>query len=783
MSLSVVKDLSKYTRSGNRGEIIFAKKGLLARRARITFILEIDKLMAAYTAASPDFYEFRVANLKTNFIVRLVSGSTTEANWSDVPGADKYGQYSVTTLANFSAIEFFKIFQGSILNEFYEMNIFHLYDYAYSIEFIAKEDGSDYNLTLSSRTTAGGSWTYDHYPWSNFTTANAIDRFYENYRLHLRVLVDDQDRAEVLKEVYSTYHTTGTIDGDATIFTFSEVPWIVKNYMAMDAIADPYRVLIGNSVRKFRVEFYEEWDYARSPMNYFLIDEKYATLSAIDQDKIHLKDQTVVSLNNSQDLQYIAPGQPAWFSILVREEDVANSPALYFYLLRYGLPTQTTVRTPAPSGSLSYFFHHSHIIHIPVLFTTDTNADVHRVEVEVCADKPDPWETRTTLANRTYHIDNKNYAIDRWFYYLNSMGGIDTIRLFGDSEDSMVLTPSDYEIVQSNGVEKARYNIATSKKTKGMSGWIDRSLSDMFQDFIHSRFIYEVDKSRMPSALAVDQINLNSNDFARRHCLNAMMSHPVVITSKEVSIPRMSDGLVAFKIDIERSVQDFGFFNKTLFSALPKLQEDIFEFTVNYENSHTGSFLFEFTGKVANLELYINGTLISALGLNDPEYSMKSTQFVYSNASNAVHVSVRGNYMRSIQMKYSDGIHLPNTTVSIIKSRFVNLNQFEFNSDSYTPSSGPMTGDKVFGLDKVYMSSWRTLNRFVAKFVSEGEIIKVMNLIHQHRNDNPYTPGLKPNPFNYLEFSYSNIVIGSVGSSHMAFLYYSLTRKGISVNL
>jgi hypothetical protein len=103
---------------------------------------------------------------------------------------------------------------------------------------------------------------------------------------------------------------------------------------------------------------------------------------------------------------------------------------------------------------------------------------------------------------RTYAMDTLIHENVRYFLFLNSLGGFDTLRITGDQEDSLeysrtsikkilgdAFTEKDHQTTASNILERKRYSANTGWKTKEDIAWI--------RDFFLSKQVYLINTGKL----------------------------------------------------------------------------------------------------------------------------------------------------------------------------------------------------------------------------------------------------------------------------------------------
>jgi hypothetical protein len=764
MSLAVVKDIQKYSHANNQGEILFSKTGLLARKSVMQFSIDKDDLNLTYY--SFNYFEFKFSCSKFNYFININDNYLGTDDWSQVGGTPIHnGFYAFNPSPyDFNTADFTRVLVASILGQYFDIYSTDI-DSRYAVfTLTAKDASADYNLILTSRDKAGIAFIDDTAVYKQALTLYQGGNL-PNYKLHMRILVEDEHTKDTYHPVYENYQTTGEIDGGRTLFSFKEVLFTLRSHLSFHAIQDPFRILTDKDIlKKYKVEYWESWDTAITTARQFIVDSKYVLASGYDELKSHLSNDPIRNINNSGPTQYIAPGQPAWVSFMIREEDSAimeNCTIVYTTNLGTVIRDLTDV----------YTYRHSNTVHIPIHLILDTDEDIDWVDVRLeLSETSSPNGTFINYQKR-FNIDKKYFAIDKWYYYLNSLGGIDTIRLYGDSEDSLTYNSSDYEVIRDSGEILSggftnRYSSHTSAKTKGLSGWIDRVQVDQFQDFVNSKFIYEIDQTLLPKANMLNELPIQ-NKFSTRHNLEQLQSHRVNVISKELATPKGSDGLVGFKVDIERAYVDAGIVHSSNYTRLPKLQEDVFEFSVVNNQVNKAWFQLTIEAKCANLDVYIHGVKqepgTNGVGFND-NYGYKSHQFIVTTKSTSIDIVVKMNYAREFRAVLVDSFE---GKIMIHKARFNDIRKFRLESGAYNKM--------IENAGIVYLHNWRTIQNIYLANISETDAINLLLAINEFYYSNPYEK------FQTINLSAAGLTPSA--TNILPELTASLTAKGVIVTI
>lgn len=779
MSLAVIKDLTKYHPANQQGELQFSKHGLIDTKSSIQISFKISGFNNAYYMNN--FFRWRFSCEKFNYILHFsdVNFATTD-DWSQDPTKPIHqGSYVFNPSPfDFDIPRLIDVLQGSILGQYYDISyttVSHP-SFDFILTLTAKEASSDYDLTLDCEYNSPG-WVNGGSIWVDITTNYSAASDYPDYKLHLRILVEDEDALDTYKEIYTIYHNVGHIDNGRTVFTFREIPFVIRQHLSFPSIQNPYRLLIDKDVlKKFKVEYWESYTGANTPRRVLAIDTKYALLSGAQESAKQNLETPMVSINNVPERYYIAHGQPAWFSFLLSEELLSGVSEIFFKV-------SNNIGVTHEIGGGNYYLHHSKVYHLPIWLGADTteNDELLWVEgkIELHYPDADPY-----IVTRRYYFDKTYYAVEKWFYYLNSLGGIDTLRLCGDSEDSLVCTYSDYETIR-DGEDiiqrgtSSRFSSSSIQKTKGLSGWIDRNLIDVFEDFVHSRFIYQVEREHIPVASdSGDTIpyypGSNHLFLSIRSVAHRMTSTKMIVDSKELAIPKESSSMVSFAIDLVRAYSDIGHLHSERRLSLPKLQEDTIELTALYSYINKNGVVLSIEGYMALPDVYINGTKATpisttSLPLTD-SYGWKQVNYLASLQNPSAHILIRGNYIRDIRILTIDGV---DNEIHISKASCMELRRFEINA---------IENNTVYGIPRLWMRNWRTLEYLRAHKLTQLDATKLLMAIKDHYNFNAPSASGWFSEVNLVGLTSGSGIVSSP-SNNIPALKSTLNAKGIIVTI
>ena len=769
--LSIVSDLAKYTRANNHGDLIFSKTGLQGDKPVFKLTLKRSGFFLTIPGTS-SFVRLRFTSSVITWQCNILDGSSANAPFSQHNTADNYGIFYIDSAGSeFEAYAFLQFLRGSNLSNYYHIEYQELNNDEFTLFFTGKVSSSDYHLAIDSTTVSPFVWSY----YTTFYRASQVNYSpvaFPEYQLHIRILVEDSDRRERFTEVYTTFQTVGEIQEDGrTLFYFKNIPFVLRQYLSFNPIENIFRILVERDLyRKFRIEYWESWyvlgarRVSTSPKS-FDVATKYAALSAIDERSLHCED--IKLLNNTGSKQYLAPHQPAWFSFFIPEEMVSGMEQLSF-IVRDNLGN--TIQT-LDVNTLLYL---SNVYHIPVCYRNDTE-DVDWIEAEVEYYGSPGGNPEVRFVKKRFYIDRKYNPIDKWYYYVNSLGGIDSIRLFGESEDMLSYTYGDYEEVRKAGEflsqgSSQRFASWSRHKTKGYSGWIERDFVAQFKDFLYSRHIFEVDTKKLPTATTLPYFPMR---YSIRHTLEQIISHKVLISTKDLTIPKGVD-LPSFQINIDRAYNDRGILHPATCANLPMLQEDFIDIVFQFDTVFTGVANLAIIGEMANLSVNANGNTDSQYASPSPPNFGK--EFMSGNAdffinyvqTNTAHIRIKANYTKKMHLILT----LPISTagkIYIHNSRFVELEEFSIYVNDINPW-------QLYGAKDFYLKNWTTLKKVNLARLNDERALDLLLAVLNYRNtgvfsgsfdtvdltNGPFGSGITPVPGSPLARSITALAAQSV---------------------
>jgi len=729
--LSIVSDISKYTRANNHGDIVFSKAGLQAGKSVFKLTLKRSGFFLTIPSVSADV-RLRFTCPVFVFEAIILDGANANYNMSQLVSADHFGSFYIDSGGGiFDAELFMQFLRGTTLGQHYDMVYQEINGDEFTIIFTALVASADYDLAVTSSYLTPAAYTNDptFYKQSLIPYAPVS---YTDYKLHIRILIEDEEKRSVFTEVDTTYQTVGEIQPDGrTLFYFNNIPFVLRQYLAFHPIENVFRILVERDLyRKFKIEYWESWfvpgarRVSNAPKS-FEVATKYVALSGLDERSLHCTDD-IVLLNNSGTTQYLAPNQPAWFSFFISEEMVSGMEQLSFIL-------RDNLGQVVHYGDWNTLLSYSNIFHVPVFYKDDTT-DLEWVEAEIEYFGAPGGNNTVRSAKKRFYIDRKHQPIDKWYYYLNSLGGIDSIRLFGESEDTLSYTYGDYETIRktSEYIDKGqmqRFAAFSRHKSKAYSGWIDRELVDQFKDFMYSRFIYEVDTKKLPQTSAYNTDTFPMR-YSLRHTIEQLISHKVLIQSKDLVVPKQIDP-PSFQINIERTYNDHGVLHSKTCNKLPLLQEDYIDIVFQFDTIYKGPLGVNVGGEMANLTVNANGSTDSidgapSTGFTGAYASGNATYFVNFINSQTAHFRIRANYAKKLVIIfYPPAGH--NGKIYLHSSKMVELEEI-------TIQAANATTWNMYGTREFYLRHWTTLKKMNVSMLDADRALDLLLAVNNYRN-------------------------------------------------
>jgi hypothetical protein len=471
-------------------------------------------------------------------------------------------------------------FIASPLAEYYDIRAVSLRTSANGvIEFEEKEIGlnGSNGLLIITATKNGASVTMPTNTFSQMFGRNGFNNYNQN--IHLRILVEKSPNfwVEIYKKVNNIGNRISTYELE---YTFGGLAFIMRDYLAMHPMNDSKKVLTNNELfKKFKIEYWVENQQSRTKgsSNSIYPSIQYAILANI-YDKYNIKPSlkiyekhNIVLNNYHQNRHFISPNQPAYFSVL---NVLVQSFGLAYYfsdgtVQNFYLPENTNVNNMG-------------IWHIPAwLHYTESFGDVKVTKIELWQEAANVQESVMLCE---YIIDYSYQANQRWYVYLNALGGLDSLSAYEMDNQSMSIEKSTF-------VSKYREILNhVHHKTKFVvnSNFIDSLHVDNYKDMLTSRFVYEVDQDtiRYNGYGGVNPLNA-WNVYCKQVAVYRVNYWPIIIESKDISIVPAENNLSLVKFDYrfdEVDTSGFGANKSTNVNIDPNLPNQMYSAKKVYNN-------------------------------------------------------------------------------------------------------------------------------------------------------------------------------------------------------
>ena len=148
---------------------------------------------------------------------------------------------------------------------------------------------------------------------------------------------------------------------------------------------------------------------------------------------------------------------------------------------------------------------------------------------------------RLTYIQRYYASDAKSEE-ETWFMFENSLGGIDTFRAYGDSENSA----SHEHQVATIDDESSEYRVDVKRKYKKSTGWLDKHERRWLLDFFPSLGKYICDPVVRKIIVTESDVNYSARDLPSEY----NFTYQYASTKPYLNLPRTDAQLHEMHIDI-----------------------------------------------------------------------------------------------------------------------------------------------------------------------------------------------------------------------------------------
>jgi hypothetical protein len=551
------------------------------------------------------------------------------------------------------------------------------------ISIEAKEYGTSYNLDIQALMNSNNQWANGEYQVLATAYSPAIE---PNVKIWVRILMPD-GRGN-FKEVYTNFTNIGKkIDAQGKIlYAFEGIPFVLRNFLNFNPIIDPYAIIRDNYMSTdFKIEYWAEYNGTMDYVYEDVLDTKSVLLAGIPS---HFEDTNGVRisgnfiLNNTvgnigSKLNIISLQQPAWFSCYMPKFDDQAVIHIVYRNRENGIIKRIVL--DESNDSL-----YRGLVHIPVWLYFDKNWIDNEALASVSFEIEASDYGQSDFPLMQYYIDYSSNENERWYYFVNSIGGIDSVRLYANKGEIMQLQSNEFSVANyKNQTEnfKTTYNNKMAVNTEN----IDKVLKDTLIDMTLSRWIYEVDRDTIWETKELPKYTdtWNMEYTMERYAQWYMISRQILITSKDFATVENSASLFASKLEYKYSNEEQSFF--TPYGHFNKLGKEILiqneYIDINLSNVFSNQTLqVECVG--LNIECEINGKNIGVLTAGDNNvHGLKTFNIpliMQPNLTNYV-LRIKGYLMLIIEVSGECEAELLGFSVPYIKSFSYLFNKIQRN--------------------------------------------------------------------------------------------------------
>lgn len=586
----------------------------------------------------------------------------------------------------------------------------------------AKEVGNEYNMVAEAITVVNST---DTNLWTNgeFQTLSAGDDGVDaDIKVWVRISMPKNGRYE---EVYSNYSNIGTPigDSDKKMYSFRGIHFVLRDYLEFEKITEPYRIIRDTNLAKnFKIEYWVEYNGVPKYIYESQLDTRAVLLAGAQRYLNEAKNIDITEnfiLNQAfgspeQKLNVIAPLQPAWFSIYMPQYD--DQAVIYIkYWDEKGVLLKSKV---FEETDYSLF---RGLIHFPVWLLWEPkwmdSEVLHSISLEI--ESSAYGQSDTPLMR--YYIDYSNNENERWYYFVNSAGGIDSIRLYANKGEMVGVMSNEFEGL--NGIENylSHYNY----KIQGNTENIDNFYRPLLIDMVRSRWIYEVDADTIwPTKLLPTDTDKYKLEYSMdRYALYQMLSRQILVTSKDLNLLETSNSLFNTKLEYKyaqeeinawKPYESFGKIGKELLNQDSMIEINLYDIFSNI--------IIAGNVKGLNCQFWLNGIEVFPITTGNNEiYGQKDFQFPLVLEPNLTNYSlkIKGHLLNIVEISGE-------CKASIIQHHLPMLKSFSFLFDkielkdilsivkkyaNHPNISLEMTNHKTIFLDEVMYDIYKLSNK------------------------------------------------------------------------
>ncbi len=375
-------------------------------------------------------------------------------------------------------------------------------------------------------------WHAEMEPTSS-TVAGELQKPRIFFKVGLRVLIHvDEDWVQIGEDILPVNNSSIVEFDIHTLFAdyvFPEFLW--------PEISDDLMPLRPNSTAEYRVEYYEQYGNPIVPGIITRSDSFYALYGGISKSQEAVYNQNASSFWHKLTYNlYFLTWQPKYKTVtfhqveklyfLCQTEMTRISLRFSYYLLdgtSHLSQALSSIDLPPDKGVVELT-----ISPWQVFYNEDYADTLDYFEVWI------EYRAERISELRTFKIDRTYYENERYFLFLNSLGGYDTIRVTGDQEDALEYDRTDIDKTLPAGFKYMDHESATGfvKETvtyKANTGWINRDQLSWLRELFLSKQVFQIKGDKlMPVVVSstkvaqrIDKEYMYSLDFEYRRSLES----------------------------------------------------------------------------------------------------------------------------------------------------------------------------------------------------------------------------------------------------------------------
>lgn len=761
IKLSIVTKLSSFLASRDQGRIRVSCSGLdTDTEAPMQLIWKISKGDMTQSWQFTGFLQYRFSTPKYDYAITMsLTLGYSDANTYYDPNYVIDPQVFVNCL------------RASRLSDDFEIELVNVIGDDIYISFIARTPGDESNLTINQfvfPNVVGNSGMY-------FETLNGLPELFNfNRKVYLRAYIEKYPN--VYEMIYQTYRNMGEkAVGGTYYYDFDDIGFVLKDFLELQPIYEFCRILRGNDiVKRFKIDVFEEVNKQRG----YTVSATYPNeLTAYPENHIlnasrGFKDKefnrmpkNLLILNNHSDYNMISPCQPAWFSILY---DGKNSIAGFdINYIGYDNGLLDTYSGFAVDRST-----YSGVLHIPVMVKDVSqyllSQELAFIEIEV-------WSFYTSIEpyryRFRYYIDYSHRANEKWLYYLNSLGGLDSIRVYDNEGTAMGLEMKSFEkrIDVTSDIEDNKgqqISAIGTDKSAVTTGWIEKRYKGNFRDLALSNYIYEVDQDSAKAPLVTNEYTHEDETFTENPLTYNPMTHDstrIVLVAKELKDWENDIQMAGINFDYKKAHDITGIVHDTLKNTNKYNQREFIEYNItDLKVIHYLS--FDVWG--LNLQVYLDGELMpnpSSGGGFSTEYGPNTFNLTIDPIVNRPVRTIRlvGYLITHLDMTVTQGaVPNPNVSMHVASYRLPNIYSFGLATDAIILSQ----------MVEFVKKHSATLKKLQMMYHKSSDMMTLLKVIHQSYKNFTLNAWIDPTIGTYNTISTSMAVDMNTNGHNIALL-------------